>query len=826
MGRNMVYSFIPPETLSFISLDLLNPLRTRVSLELVDNFCPLPYMQNLEAEKEVLNRVYEVLFSALEPLPKHNIFTFVQLKRTYQGGVFNPGGAFDIATEYVFKRDDSTEKMYRLITKNQAIRENVTFVLLIGINIALTLLSALLFSYFCIKLLRLKRFTLLREMVGSYRADIGAILYLQMEKEFKKKELQLKSESTRIDYTIVVKTGDKIGAGTSGRVFITIVGNYDESREIELRDAESMGNRSLFDKGMVSRFNVSAADVGPVARVRIRHEMNLGGLNATPSWYLKAISVQTPRTLKSSKPPYLDVRESFEFPCNRWFAKSRAANGVNEGLEQVLEAKGRSSSDGGMFSGIKNPLSGSFLSSDPGEEESDDEFEEQEDLILDEDNRRALVLTMTEQLQPKACPFWLVDAMICVQRRQFVVKRSGKEIPPTEVEETVKMFNVKMMNKYLSVWKDKVEEARIELRRTFKGMRGNLMLDELGNRVIDPATGQPVGETLIRQGINKGYRAKVVLVSDLPEATKKKMEQAEDREMESNFHLFDTTGTGDLDASELRVAMLARGFKFSLAECKDIISDLDEDRTGAMGLSEYKKLQLMRSRELPENFEAELCFDLFKDKDREAITFKTLKRAVAEMGEDIDARGIQELIDRCDFDGSGDVCLEDFLHVMGQPNNEASIKQKIQKIAIPNLGTETQATAGLLGPSPDTKTFQKLVFRYWRRYRMMSEEADKQRFLKCCAFASRPGNYLDKLPRSPMFLRRCGLSEDEAKGVLKRIRNGMLLESFYAHFDLSEPDKKKYLHLLLRRRQQYFEMGVTKRAWFVRQSLADREHYL
>ena len=81
---------------------------------------------------------------------------------------------------------------------------------------------------------------------------------------------------------------------------------------------------------------------------------------------------------------------------------------------------------------------------------------------------------------------------------------------------------------------------------------------------------------------------------------------------------------------------------------------------------------------------------------------------------------------------------------------------------------------------------------------MMTEEEDKQRFLKCCAFAARPGNYLDKLPRGPMFLRRCGLSEDEARGVLKRIRNGMLLESFYAYFDLSESDKKRYLHLLLR----------------------------
>ena len=36
-------------------------------------------------------------------------------------------------------------------------------------------------------------------------------------------------------------------------------------------------------------------------------------------------------------------------------------------------------------------------------------------------------------------------------------RSSGKDIPPAEVEETVKMFNVKMMNKYLSVWKDRLK---------------------------------------------------------------------------------------------------------------------------------------------------------------------------------------------------------------------------------------------------------------------------------------------------------------------------------------------------------------------------------
>ena len=78
-------------------------------------------MQNLEAEKEVLNRVYEVLFSALEPLPKYNVFTFVQLKRVSGRGL-QPGGAFDIATEYVFKRDDSLKNV-PAITKNQATRK-------------------------------------------------------------------------------------------------------------------------------------------------------------------------------------------------------------------------------------------------------------------------------------------------------------------------------------------------------------------------------------------------------------------------------------------------------------------------------------------------------------------------------------------------------------------------------------------------------------------------------------------------------------------------------------------------------------------------------
>eukprot|EP00937_MAST-01D_sp_MAST-1D-sp2_P004510 g4510.t1 len=826
--KNIVYSFIAPEVLSFISMDLLNPTSTTMRLELVDNFCPIPYLQNLEAEKEVLNAVYESLYEALEPLPKFNVFTFVQLNRTYQGAVNEAGGAFATATEYVFQRDDSSPKLYRLITKEQAIKDSVIFQFLISINIVLTLLSAFLFSYFVVRLLSIKRLSLLRELVATYRADLGGLGYLRLEAEIKQKEAQSKSEGKKMEYQIVVRTGKKVGAGTEGRIYVTLIGHHVMTREIELVDSPSMGSRNLFQAGAISRFTVSAADVGAVCVVRVRHEMSLSGLNASPSWFLDGITIFTDRMVQSKKPPYLDVREEYTFPCGRWLAKSKESNGVDEGLVQELESKGGKKDSRGLFATLmtSNPLSGLGKKRKSAQDNDEDEDEEERhETVLDEAHRRELIRIVAGQLEARSSPFWLVDALICVKRHQDRVKETGgKDIPPAEVEETVKMFKTKLMNKYLSVWNEKVEEARADIQRRWRGMKSTLELDENGDRVIDPKTGDSVGDTVIRQGLHKGYRVKTVLLSDLPAEEKEKRKLAKTREMEVNFALFDTSGTGDLDAAELRVCLLANGMKFGLRECKDIISDMDVEKTNTMTLGEYKELVRLKERELPENHEAVLCFKAFMDPTKNTITFDTLKRALADMGEDRDARGIQELVDRCDLDNTGDVTLDDFLTVLGCPTDRAAVEQKIAAIPIPSLGNVGERT-GLFGPSPDKATFRHIVQRYWPSYRMMTDEAERTRFLKLAAFASRPGNFLDKLP-SAAFLLRCGLTERRAKAVLRRVREGMLLDAFYAYFNLSQGDKKRFLHLVLRRREQYFAMGVTKRAWFVRQSLADCEYFL
>lgn len=815
--KNIVYSFIPPSTLAFISLNLLNPTTTEIKLELVNDFCPLPYMQNLEAEKEVLNAVYETLFAALEPLPEYNVFTFAQMNRTYQGFADKQGG-FKVATNYVFQRDDSSPTMYRLITQSQAISESFIFRFLISINITLTLVSALLFAFFAIKILAFKRRGVLRELVSVYRADLGNSPYVELEKELKKKEMQSKFESTKIDFIVMVRTGNKKLATTNGRVFVTLVGAHDETREIELED--SMG-RSLFNAGCTDQFAVTATDVGDLLAVRVRHEMSTTGIVSTPSWYLDSVVVLTPRMTPSKKPPFLDVRESFEFPCGRWFAKSAAPNGVDEGNVQMLDyvpSGGKKS--GGMMSSLFGKKKKEEVKADSEEEEEED----MGDITLDEERRTELIDRVTAGLEPRASPFWMVDTLVCVKRRQAVVRASGSAIPPSEVEETVKMFKSKLMGKYMRTWKDKVETGRSEIQKRFPQMKGNMICDDNGDRIVDPKTGECVGKTLLRQGVDAGYRAKVVLMSELPEALKASLKRKKQMEMEANFALFDTSGTGELGVGEVRVAMLARGIQMKLSECTEIISDLDLSRTGQLNLAEYMRLIELTERERDSNYEAVYCFKLFMDEDKKTVTFKQLKRVVNELGEEMDDRGIQELLDRADLSGEGEVHLEDFLTVMGQPNNEKAQKEKIAALPIPDVSPKGDSDS-LLGAPVDDAMFRRIVFRYWRRYALMTDPAEKKRYMTTCAFAARPGNFLDKLP-SKVFLRRCGLSLEEGAAVLQRIRMGMRLESFYAYFELSASDKKRYVQLLLRRRDQYFEMGVTKRSWFVSQSMKDREFYL
>merc|ERR1711985_57091 len=82
----------------------------------------------------------------------------------------------------------------------------------------------------------------------------------------------------------------------------------------------------------------------------------------------------------------------------------------------------------------------------------------------------------------------------------------------------------------------------------------------------DVALGQP-------RGLKKAGR------SELTEEQKQEIREA--------FDLFDTDGSGAIDAKELKVAMRALGFEPKKEEIKKMVGDMDKDGDGTVDFGEF-----------------------------------------------------------------------------------------------------------------------------------------------------------------------------------------------------------------------------------------------
>merc|ERR1711865_352291 len=66
------------------------------------------------------------------------------------------------------------------------------------------------------------------------------------------------------------------------------------------------------------------------------------------------------------------------------------------------------------------------------------------------------------------------------------------------------------------------------------------------------------------------------------------------QEIREAFDLFDTDGSGTIDAKELKVAMRALGFEPKKEEIKKMIADIDKDGSGTIDFDEF--LQMMTAK--------------------------------------------------------------------------------------------------------------------------------------------------------------------------------------------------------------------------------------
>jgi Ca2+-binding EF-hand superfamily protein len=71
-------------------------------------------------------------------------------------------------------------------------------------------------------------------------------------------------------------------------------------------------------------------------------------------------------------------------------------------------------------------------------------------------------------------------------------------------------------------------------------------------------------------------------------AAKFELTEEQKQEIREAFDLFDTDGSGTIDAKELKVAMRALGFEPKKEEIKKMISDIDKDGNGTIDFNEFR----------------------------------------------------------------------------------------------------------------------------------------------------------------------------------------------------------------------------------------------
>uniref|UniRef100_A0A8C5H6N3 Lipoxygenase homology domain-containing protein 1-like n=1 Tax=Gouania willdenowi TaxID=441366 RepID=A0A8C5H6N3_GOUWI len=123
-----------------------------------------------------------------------------------------------------------------------------------------------------------------------------------------------------VNYEITVVTGDLAFAGTNARVFIQIYGDNGKTEVITLESRSNNFERDTIEEDV---FTVTAVDLGPLKKLRIRHDNS----NSHSTWYLDRVEI-------------VDIKEdmTYYFPCNRWLAVDEDDGQIARELVPVDEA--------------------------------------------------------------------------------------------------------------------------------------------------------------------------------------------------------------------------------------------------------------------------------------------------------------------------------------------------------------------------------------------------------------------------------------------------------------------------------------------------------
>merc|ERR1711907_445729 len=139
---------------------------------------------------------------------------------------------------------------------------------------------------------------------------------------------------------------------------------------------------------------------------------------------------------------------------------------------------------------------------------------------------------------------------------------------------------------------------------------------------------------------------------------------AQKADLSEAFTLFDTDGSGAIDASELCTAMAALGFNPKKSEIDKMVREMDKDGDATIDLEEFMIMLAEKMNQKDGKEEMLKGFAMFDDDKTGKISFANFKRVATELGETLTDDQLKEIMAEADEDKDGEISKEEFLAVM------------------------------------------------------------------------------------------------------------------------------------------------------------------